>query len=123
MSTPLDYPSEAQVRRHGPAGYREYQSFKPWLRDEFTFRCVFCLLRERWCPLGADSFGVEHLNPRSLGPEWDLVYDNLLYACMRCNSVKADQTGILDPCAEGFGRHLRVKPNGTVEGLTEAGVA
>jgi len=28
------YP-DAHDRRHGPAGYVDYQSFKPWLRDEF----------------------------------------------------------------------------------------
>jgi hypothetical protein len=46
----FQYPRQAHVRRHGPLGYVNYQSYKPWLRDEFEFRCVYCLWRERWRP-------------------------------------------------------------------------
>ena len=41
-----------------------YQSYKPWLRDEFQFRCVYCLWRERWHSVGEDAFSVEHLQAR-----------------------------------------------------------
>lgn len=37
------YPRRPHVRRHGPRGYRAYQSYKPWLRDAFEFRWVYCL--------------------------------------------------------------------------------
>ena len=30
------YLPAAHQRRHGPAGYSNYQAYKPWLRDEFT---------------------------------------------------------------------------------------
>src|SRR5436309_202187 len=43
LPDPFAYPHEAHQRRHGPAGYTNYQSYKPWLRDEFAFRCVYCL--------------------------------------------------------------------------------
>jgi hypothetical protein len=46
------YPHHPHVRRHSPRGYRDYRSYKPWLRDEFDFRCVYCLWRERWCADG-----------------------------------------------------------------------
>lgn len=39
----LAYPANSHERRHGPLGYVDYKSYKPWLRDEFTFRCVYCL--------------------------------------------------------------------------------
>jgi len=32
------YPLAPHVRRHGPRGYRRYEKFKPWLRDEFALR-------------------------------------------------------------------------------------
>ena len=32
----------------GPRGYSEHENYRPWLRDEFAFRCVYCLARERW---------------------------------------------------------------------------
>src|ERR1700682_3612702 len=48
--THFAYPSEPHQRKHGPAGYTNYEEYKPWLRDEFTFRCVYCLERELWYP-------------------------------------------------------------------------
>lgn len=48
MTFPFNYPDAPHRRRHGPRGYADYASYRPWLRDEFTFRCVYCLLREQW---------------------------------------------------------------------------
>jgi hypothetical protein len=46
--TPFAYPAVGHMRRHASAGYKDYRDFKPWLRDEFEFRCVYCLQREMW---------------------------------------------------------------------------
>ena len=46
--SPFAYPALPHIRRHGPQGYNDTESFRPWLRAEFMFRCVFCLVRERW---------------------------------------------------------------------------
>jgi hypothetical protein len=64
---PFAYPDSKHDRQHGPRGYIDYRSYKPWLRDEFMFRCVFCLRRERWLD-GHISFGVEHLKPFKIAP-------------------------------------------------------
>lgn len=116
------YPATAHVRRHGPSGYDDYKSYKPWLRDEFTFRCVFCLVRERWCHDGANGFGVDHLVPKSTpsGAGRICDYDNLLYVCNRCNSAKR-LSAVLDPCVVAFSDHLRVAENGTIIGITRDG--
>jgi|SRR3989337_2619357 len=114
------YPHERHIRRHGPSGYRDYGSYKPWLRDDFTFTCVFCLVRERWYPNGHAAFSVEHLNPKKFGrgiPD----YNNLLYACLQCNSLKRALTGIPDPCKDAYGTHLSVNSDGTVSPLTKRG--
>jgi hypothetical protein len=115
------YPQEAHVRRHGPLGYLNYQSYKPWLRDEFQFRCVYCLWRERWLSVGEDAFSVEHLQSRAETPDLICDYDNLVYACCRCNSVKTDARCVLDPCRQAFGQHLEILPNGAIQGLTVEG--
>ena len=47
LESVFPYPAAAHVRLHGPQ-YTESASYKPWLRDEFAFRCVYCLWRERW---------------------------------------------------------------------------
>jgi hypothetical protein len=118
---PLPYPDQPHQRRHGPVGYVDWSSYKPWLRDEFEFRCVFCCLRETWFPHGSDSFSVEHMEPRSRAPELEFDDENLLYACLRCNSHKLDRWPIMDPCRIGYGSHLRVRDDGTIEALTKPG--
>jgi HNH endonuclease len=91
----FDYPSHRNERRHGPSGYTSYHSFRPWLRDEFLFRCVYCLKREAWGQVTGD-FELDHFRPQSLNADSRVDYLNLVYACRRCNSVKLDQS-IDDP--------------------------
>ncbi|MBX3449964.1 MAG: hypothetical protein KF777_10415, partial [Planctomycetaceae bacterium] len=116
----FEYPTEPHVRRHGPAGYKDYGSFRDWLRDEFTFRCVFCLHRERWYGR-AGTFDIEHFVPVSVDPLGECEYTNLLYACRTCNTAKRNVLAVPDPCAIPFGDCLRIKPNGRVEALNADG--
>jgi HNH endonuclease len=116
------YADTPHTRRHGPQGYQDYRSYKPWLRDEFAFRCVYCLCRERWFPDGDDNFSVDHIRPRSVASEHISDYSNLVYACCQCNAAKQGATGVPDPCEEPFGRHLGVLADGTIRGLTTEGV-
>ena len=51
---PYAYPSKALNRRHGPSGYTDYHSYRPWLEDDFAFRCVYCLKRMVWRQRMAD---------------------------------------------------------------------
>lgn len=116
------YPTEPHERHHGPAGYRTYQSYKDWLRDDFTFRCVYCLSREMWYPDGHRSFGVDHFVPKSVDESLALNYDNLLYACGWCNSNKSDDMGlVLDPCEEPYGNHLEVDDEGNLNAKSTEG--
>jgi len=87
----FDYPNQRKERRHGPAGYASYRRYRPWLRDEFCFRCVYCLKRETWGQVTRE-FELDHFEPQSVNPRRRLDYLNLVYACRRCNSVKLDQT-------------------------------
>lgn len=116
----LAYPSQAHSRKHGSAGYTDWKSYKQWLRDEFSFRCAYCLMRERWYPNGQDGFGVEHIKPVSKHLSLARTYSNLIYACNRCNSWKQDRL-LLDPCETALGEHLRVLPNGEIEAMTRHG--
>lgn len=116
----FEYPETAHVRLHAPHGYSSYRSYKPWLRDEFVFRCVYCLTREKWCHDGANGFGVDHLVPKSQRPDLECDYSNLLYLCNRCNCAKR-VSSVLDPCAEGLGLHLRVQEDGEILALSREG--
>jgi hypothetical protein len=119
---PFAYPEYPHARTHGPEGLVQYQSYKDWLRDEFAFRCVYCLERERWYPNGHAGFGVDHVMPKGQACYSHLVchYPNLVYACNRCNSAKRDEL-LLDPCADRFALHIRIHEDGEIEGLTSVG--
>ncbi len=88
--TGFTYPAEPHQRRHGPRGYSNPVSYRPWLRGAFAFRCVYCLVREQWGKLRG-TFTVEHFRPIASNPGETLSYDNLLYGCSACNIGKGKQ--------------------------------
>lgn len=108
----FDYPESRSERVHGPAGYASYESFRPWLRDEFTFRCVYCLKRESWGQVTGE-FELDHFHPQLLTPDRTLDYFNLVYACRRCNSVKRAQS-VEDPLANFSSKSIVVLPDGVI---------
>lgn len=85
--TAFRYPAASRVRRHGPRGDADADSYRPWLRDEFAFRCVYCLFREQWGRVKA-AFTLDHFVPTSIAPKKERTYDNLLYARAACNAAK-----------------------------------
>lgn len=120
MIPAFEYPVSAHVRRHGPDGYLDYASYRDWLRDEFFFRCVFCLHREQWYGRSG-TFDIEHFVPVAIDESGKCEYTNLLYACRSCNVAKRDALELPDPCAVAFGACLRVKGTGVVEALNDDG--
>lgn len=116
----FDYPVTPHIRRHGPGGYQDYESYRDWVRDEFMFRCVYCLHREQWYGRGA-TFHIEHFIPVAGDPNGKLDYANLLYACATCNIAKRAILGLPDPCSVAFADCVRIKEDGKVEALNNAG--
>jgi hypothetical protein len=114
----FSYPEPRGHRRHGPAGYANYESYRPWLRDEFTFRCVYCLKRERWGQITGE-FDIDHFQPQKHRPDRGAEYANLVYSCRRCNSVKLDQR-VEDPFVVMTEDQLRLMPDGTIGGIGDA---
>jgi hypothetical protein len=112
MSNPFVYPSEPMERRHGPRGYADYASYRPWLRDEFTFRCVYCLLREQWGRLRR-TFDIDHFLCVAQYPAKICDYDNLLHACAVCNAAKANRL-LPDPMTVLTNAKVRVAEDGTI---------
>lgn len=113
-SAPFTYPTQTRVRRHGPDGYADYSSYRPWLRDEFSFRCIYCLERERWGRV-TGQFDLDHFVPQAQSPGERPCYENLVYACHACNLRKRD----LDlPENSLSAEQVRVYENGQIIGLT-----
>jgi hypothetical protein len=117
---PFDYPLRPHERRHGPRGYGRPESYRPWLRDEFAFCCVYCLDREQWHRY-MGSFVVEHFLPVASHPEQETEYDNLVYACVSCNLTKA-QRHVPHPTHVLLQESVVVHEDGRIEARTkEAG--
>lgn len=117
------YPMEPHRRKHGPTGYTDYDSYRDWLRDEFSFRCVFSLVREQWISRPG-NFDIDHLQPRAERPDLTCEYDNLLYLSHQANLIR-NKRSVPNPCAVALGRSLRVvvtgERMGEIEGLDPTG--
>ena len=116
----FEYPLLLHTRKHGPVGYTNYESFRDWLRDEFLFRCVYCLHREQWYNRGA-TFHIDHFVPVSVNAAGICDYENLVYACATCNEAKKAVLNLADPCQVAFGDCLRIQADGHVLALNAAG--
>lgn len=114
-------------RRQSVPQFNTYQKYKPYLREDFHYRCVYCTIHENEYG-GPRGFTVEHFRPKSLFPHLAVDYQNLLYGCNVCNPYKlndwpsddplGDGIGYLDPCEHDYDDHFRL--NGfEIEGLTQ----
>jgi hypothetical protein len=81
----FEYPKTPVPRKHGPKGYTNYESFREWLRDDFSYRCAFSLFRETW---DSPNFDIDHLNPQKTHPELTCDYNNLIYLLHDLNLKK-----------------------------------
>ena len=114
--TAFRYPLAPHVRRHGPRGYADVESYRPWLRDEFAFRCAYCLFREQWGRVKA-GFALDHFLPVSVFPGNQGVYGNLIYACVACNQSKGTLL-LPDPTQVLVDEAVFVGDDGRIEGTT-----
>jgi hypothetical protein len=115
----------ATARKHRPAGYSDYASYKPWLRDEHDYRCVYCLTRETWNLSRAspsNGFGADHMLSQINARDKVADYGNLCYCCNDCNSAKGKRSLPQQLIDRPLKEHLRVKDDGTIECLTAEGL-
>src|ERR1051325_2575973 len=110
------YSPVPHTRKHGPRGYSTYESFRDWLRDEFSYRCVFSLFRETWPQA---RFHIDHLVSQKERPDLVCDYDNLILLEGRLNLVKGKRR-LPDPCKIALGECLFVHAVGEQMGCIEA---
>ena len=115
------YPARPLHRRHGPRGYADYQLYKPWLRDDFCFRCVYCQCRESWEPNGQYVFSVEHIEAQTTHPD-ALATMTICFTLVRCvMPVGAKCRCLLIPVWNLWPAHLQTLPNGMIDTQTKEG--
>jgi hypothetical protein len=123
--SPWSLPKSVVRRKHEPSpreGQDGWKAFKPCLRWEFEFTCIYCRLRETdFGRAGQSSFGVEHYRPKDSEerPEFRAFakdYCNCYYACVHCNSSKGSKypspkeealgSRFFDPCRDVWAQHF-----------------
>ena len=117
-------------RRETPPGpFKHYSAYRPFVREDFSECCAYCLLHE-FLAAGQENFELDHFRPRSLARFVSLADDfyNLYYACRPCNhakgstwpapSLEADGYGFVDLCAETFSAHFQERADGSWQPLS-----
>ncbi len=112
--SPFSRPA-GHYRKHGPFGYENYGSYRDWLRDEYLFRCCYCLVREQWYG-GSAVFHIDHVQSQRAEPSLTTTYDNLTYSCIQCNLAKRDKR-IPDPACL-TSETVRLNEDGSFSGQT-----
>lgn len=92
--------------------YNNYQEYKPMLRKLFNHSCCYCTIFEGENKIG--FFHVEHFKPKSKFPTFECTYENLLYACHKCNVYKSDhwiksEYGCIEDCDNCKNKICKVK--------------
>lgn len=76
-------------RQQTPKLYRNYRSYKRFLRLEFSFKCVYCDRAEPEIG-GKDRTHIDHYRPKSKFSHLLNTYSNLFYSCPECNQAKGE---------------------------------
>lgn len=120
MTTRIYRYTVRDARLYNPV-YRNYRSYLDFLRDDFDFRCGYCLHRETWDQPA--SFEIDHWNSSKEPPELRAQYANLVYSCRTCNLQKLQVRLTLQPLRDNLSMHLSYSESGLAVPLTPRGKA
>lgn len=115
------------VRRENPTPtkrIKDYRRYRECLREDFGWRCAYCMIHENTHSDGRHGFDIDHFKPRAKDGPVD-AYANLYWSCKWCNSLKHDHwpseddkaidMRFADPCAEhDYGNHFTEEADGTL---------
>jgi hypothetical protein len=115
-----------------PKQFSDYGKYKPYLRLEFLYACVYCDVYE--CEsAGEDNFQIDHWAPQSKFKMLRCIYENLFYSCATCNGInakssfwptKADRENgriILNPVRHDIEAHID-KSQARWRGISDEGI-
>ncbi|MGC4043643.1 MAG: hypothetical protein QM758_07535 [Armatimonas sp.] len=123
------------ARRMLTRSFADYTRYRPFLRQDFQYRCAYCLTHEFY--LGGEAgCTIDHHRPQHglfARPDLVNVYENLYWCCHECNQNKGDTwptpdelaegRRFLDPCLteDDHDLHWETMPDGTITPQTPAG--
>lgn len=118
-------------RRMGITGLNHYADAREILEEDFHFLCGYCGKNGK---IMHQKFHIDHFVPKSLDPDRENDYYNLVLACPKCNLSKSNKwptrdinvpndgnIGFVDPATEQFEEHIERNSEGFVVGITNVG--
>jgi uncharacterized protein (TIGR02646 family) len=131
MTDLLKVHRQPPVRRMIGAQIR-YGLYRNDLREDFIGACGYC--GDDDGRADPSTFHIDHFAPKKLFPQFELIYENLVYSCRFCNVSKSDHwigndpsvpnngsEGFVDPCSEDFDVHLGRDADGRIVAKTGLG--
>jgi uncharacterized protein (TIGR02646 family) len=106
---------------------KNYKDIKNQLMDKFHGHCAYC---GKKLHSNIDA-NIEHFKPKSIYPELEFEWSNLLLSCRECNVIKSnkfpiDENGssiLLNPNKDDLSKHIKQSKNGILEGISDRGKA
>ena len=126
-----DFRKVHPLRRNDVPEFSNYKKYKQILREDFHQRCGYCGDHEFF----RDSFyEIDHFVPKTLAPDKENEYSNLVYSCRSCNNSKRanwptgdatrpndGQVGWIDPCDKQYPKQFKRLKDGSILGKTKLG--
>jgi hypothetical protein len=83
-----------------------YRLYKDFLAKDFNKRCGYTDCDQFWFG-GKRNFQIDHFKPKSIHPELERSYSNLVYSCSYVNRAKSNIIGdFIDPCDTDYNEHF-----------------
>ncbi|MES2447147.1 MAG: hypothetical protein V4546_08190 [Bacteroidota bacterium] len=102
----LNFRDKSPVRNYVGKELKDYKGYKNPLEKDFYERCGYTFCQQAWFG-GKLNFQIDHFKPKSIHPELETKYSNLVYSCSYVNRAKSDDLGIyLDPCDVDYNEHF-----------------
>ena len=102
----LNFRDTSPSRSYTGREFSDYKRYKDSLEKDFCQRCGYTYCHQDWFG-GKRNFQIDHFKPKSIYPELETKYSNLVYSCSYVNRAKSDDIGnYIDPCDVDYNDHF-----------------
>jgi hypothetical protein len=102
----LNFRDTSPSRNYTGKELTDYKRYKDSLEKDFCKRCGYTYCQQDWFG-GKRNFQIDHFKPKSIHPELETKYSNLVYSCSYVNRAKSDDIGTyIDPCDIDYNEHF-----------------
>lgn len=111
--------------------FKNYRDAKEILMEDFGNMCGYC---GKNSTIMNQKFHIDHFVPKSIAPELETEYSNLVLACPKCNITKSNKwptgdksvvndgiVGFVDPTTPEYDIHMQRDEDGYIKGVTKLG--